>query len=431
VNDVSRTPGASADGEAALQQAAARHLRRNTAVMLAHGLLGQTGFRMIQAPTFIPSYVFLLSGSELVVGLARAVQAFGQFLTPILSASLVEHRRRVMPVAFLVGGAMRVQILGIALAGFFGGTQANVVAVCVFLGLFGFFLGMQGVVFNLLVSKVLPVERRGLVQGLRGTLGALLGAVVGGVGGGLVAREALGNGYASVFLLSFVFTALGLASLAFMREPDSPSARDATPIGQRLGELPHLLRSDPGFVRYLLARSLGVLGRMAMPFYILLVSSRMRLTGGQIGQLTAAFVLAQGVLNLGYGLLADRHGFRFTFLLSLAVWMAAGLSLLRADDFSWVLVAYVGLGAGLGGFMMSAQNLVLEFGSRANLPMRIAVANSASEAVGVAAPLIGGLLAAAFGSVAPVVLAIVFQAIAFAVALVFVDEPRHRGDQPL
>jgi MFS family permease len=420
-----------ARGEAALQEAAERHLPRNFRVLLLHGLLGQTGFRLIQAPTFIPAYVFLLSGSELVVGVARAAQAFGQFLTPVLSANLVEHRRRALPMAFLVGGGMRVQILGIALAGFFLGTHANVVAVCVFLGLFGFFLGMQGVVFNLLVSKVVPVERRGVLQGSRGALGAVAGAIVGGVGGALVDRDALGNGYASVFLLSFAFTAAGLATLAFLREPDSPSPRDSEPFGRRLGQLPHLLRSDRGFVRYLMARSLGVLGRMGMPFYIVLAKTRMDLDGRQLGELTIAFVLAQGIPNLAYGALADRRGFRSTFLISLVIWMASAALLLGAEAYAQVLIAYAGLGAGLGGFMMSAQNMVLEFGSRANLPMRIAVANSTSEAVGIAAPLVGGLLAARFGSAAPILLALGFQVVAFAVTLVWVDEPRHRDDQPL
>ena len=419
------------EGEAALQAEARRHLPRNFVVLLFHGLLGQTGFRMIQVPTFIPSYVFLLSGSELVVGLARAAQAFGQFLTPILSANLVEHRRRVMPMAFGVGGAMRVQILGIALAGFFLGTQANIAAVCVLLALFGFFLGMQGVVFNLLVSKVVPVSRRGALQGMRAALGSVAGALVGGLGGALVARETLGNGYAAVFLFSFVLTSLGLVSLGFLREPDSPSLRDATPLGRRLAQLPHLLRADPAFTRYLLARSLGVMGRMALPFYVVLADARLDLTGGQLGQLTMAFVLAQGLLNLAYGLIADRRGFRFSLLIALAVWITAALLLLTARDFGQALIAYAALGAGLGGFMMSAQNLVLEFGSRANLPMRIAVANSAAEGVGVVAPILGGALAAGFGYSALILVAVAFKALAFLVTLVFVDEPRHRAEQPL
>ena len=418
-------------GEAALAAEAWLHLRRNYAVHLLHGMLGQTGFRLIQAPTFIPAYVHLLSGSDLVVGIARASQAFGQFLTPIMSANLVEHRRRVLPIGFLVGGAMRLQILGIALAGFFLSTEVNVIAVCVFLGLFGFFLGMQGVIFNLLISKVIPLKHRGVLQGTRSALASLTVALVGGVGGVLVARDALGNGYAATFLLAFVLTALGLACLAFMREPESPSVRDAKPLGARLADLPHLLRVDPSFTRYLLARGLGVMGRMAVPFYVVLAQTRLDLSGQQLGLLTAGFGLSQGLVNLAFGWIADRRGFRAAFLWAIAVWIGSALILLGAHDFDRVLLGFLGLGAGLGGFMMSSQNLVLEFGSRANLPMRIAVANSASELVGVVAPILGGVLAGVWSYPGVIAVAIGFKVLAFAITVVAVDEPRHQEDHPL
>jgi MFS family permease len=417
-------------GEATLREEAQRNLRRNYAVHLLHGMLGQTGFRLIQAPTFIPAYVFLLSGSDLVVGIARASQAFGQFLTPIVSANLVEHRRRVLPLGFLVGGGMRLQILGIALAGFFLSTQANVIAVCVFLGLFGFFLGMQGVIFNLLISKVIPIERRGLLQGVRNALASVTVAAVGGVGGVMIARDALGNGYAATFLLAFVLTALGLACLAFMREPESPSVRRNTPLGRRLGELPALLRDDPAYTHFIVARSLGVMGRMAVPFYVLLAGSRIDLSGEQLGLLTAAFGLAQGMVNVIFGAIADRRGFRAGLLCALATWMVASLILLGAGSFAAVLAGFVGLGAGLGGFMMTSQNLVLEFGSRANLPMRIAVANSTSELVGVLGPILGGALAAAFSYPLVIIVALVLKATAFGVTLRLVEDPRHRPERP-
>ena len=413
-------------GEANLRAYAERHLRRNYIVHLLHGMLGQTGFRLIQAPTFIPAYVFLLSGSDIVVGIARASQAFGQFLTPVVGANLAEHRRRVLPIGFLVGGGMRIQILGIALAGFFLSTEANVVAVCLFLGLFGLFLGMQGVIFNVLVSKVIPVERRGLLQGLRNALASITVAAVGGAGGVLVARDALGNGYAATFLVAFVLTALGLGCLAFMREPDAPTVRAATPLGTRLAQLPELLRRDPDYRRYLLARSLGVMGRMAVPFYVLLAQSRLDLSGEQLGLLAAAFGLAQGMVNLVFGFVADRRGFRVALLWALATWMVAGLILLDAGTFRQVLVGFVGLGAGLGGFMMTSQNLVLEFGSRVNLPMRIAVANSLSELVGVVGPILGGVIAALGSYPMVIASALAVKLLAFTVTLFFVRDPRHR-----
>jgi MFS family permease len=92
-----------------------------------------------------------------------------------------------------------------------------------------------------------------------------------------------------------------------------------------------------------------------------------------------------------------------------------------------VVIVFVGLGAGLGGFMLSAQNLVLEFGSREDLPMRIAVANSAAELVGAVGPILGGLLATVWTYEGVFWLAISFQLAAVVLVALFVVEPRRRG----
>ncbi len=94
-----------------------RHLPRNFATHLAHGLFGQTGFRLLQAPTFLPAFVLLLSdGSEIAVGIALALQSLGMALTPLLGATLIEHRHRVLPIGCAAGVAMRQSDLWIALA---------------------------------------------------------------------------------------------------------------------------------------------------------------------------------------------------------------------------------------------------------------------------------------------------------------------------
>lgn len=427
MNDAELSAAELAEAEARFQEEAERNLPRNYLAFLAHGLLGQTGFRLIQAPTFIPVYVEMLSGGPIAVGVVRACQSFGMFLSPILGATRIEHRRRVLPLGFWIGGSMRVQVLGLAVAGFLLSGVPALIAVCGFLALFGFFMGMQGVIFSTLVSKVIPVQRRGRLIGLRNALAGLTAGAVGGVGGHLVDIDALGNGYASTFLLSFVLTAAGLLMLAFIREPDSPSVRPPTRLGSRLRELPDLLRSDPAFTRYFLARALATMGRMSVPFYVLYAGQTIELDGATLGLLTAAFVLASSCGNLAWGEIADRTGFRAIFVASLMLWIASALALLAFGDQRNVLVLImVGIGAGFGGFQMSSQNLVLEFGSRANLPMRIALANSASELVGAIGPLAGGLIAAFVSYRAVFWVAIMFQVAAVVWVLLAVPEPRHR-----
>ena len=83
---------------------------------------------------------------------------------------------------------MRAQVLGLALAGFFLARGQNLIAVCVFLGLFGFFMGMQGVAFNFLMAKVIPVDVRGRLAGLRNALAGLTSAGVGFLSGALLRR---------------------------------------------------------------------------------------------------------------------------------------------------------------------------------------------------------------------------------------------------
>jgi MFS family permease len=413
--------------EEAFRSEVRRRLPRNFAAHLAHGLLGQTGFRLINAPTFIPAYIHLLSGSDLAVGVARGLQSLGMAISPILGATLIEHRRRVLPVGFVVGVLMRVQVLGIALAAFLLPAQIALIAVCVGLGLFGVFLGMQGVVFSFLLSKVIPIEARGRLLGLRNALAGLTAAGVAVLGGYWVEHETFGNGFGTTFLAAFVLSSAGLACLLFVREPETPRVREAVRVHERLRDLPGLLRGDPDFTRYFLARALGTMGRMSVPFYVIYAGTQTSIGGAQLGVLTLAFVLAQSVVNLLWGWIADRSGFRLVFLVAQVLWIGSGAVLLVSADYPVLVGVMIGLGAGLGGFMMAAQNLVLEFGSRHNLPLRIALANSSSELVGAIAPLSAGLLAATLGYRAVFATAIAFQVAALLLMAVWVREPRHRG----
>ena len=81
-------PGADLGGEAGFQAQVRANLRRNYLAHLGHGLLGQTGMRLLNAPTLVPAYIFALSGSDVDVGIARGVQYAGMLLSPVLAATL-------------------------------------------------------------------------------------------------------------------------------------------------------------------------------------------------------------------------------------------------------------------------------------------------------------------------------------------------------
>jgi len=419
---------ADAAAEAKFQEEVAANLTRNYLSQLAHGMLAMTGFRLVNAPTFVPAYLFVLSGSPTVVGLALATQYLGAFFSSVFGATAIEHRRKIVDLGLRYGWAMRLSVLGLALAGFLLPPQAALYAFALCLGLLGVFSGMQNVLWNVLLTKTIPPDRRGMLIGLRNFLGGMTAAGVAYVGGKyLVEENVLGNGYATTFLLAFVLTAAGLTLLYLVREPESPTVRAAVGVRERLADIPALLK-DHGFARYFWAQTLATLGTLALPFYVIYVGQTQTaaLTGNTVANLSAALLVSQTVANLGWGWLADKMGFKAVFVPALLMWAGATIALLFAQDMNASIFCFVGIGAGYAGFLIAAQNMVLEFGSRDDLPMRIAMVNSAQSLVQVIGAVAGGAIASSLG------FEVVFAAAALAMLAAagmlwfYVSEPRKR-----
>jgi MFS family permease len=414
--------------EAANDAFVERHLRRNFAGHFIHGMLGLTGFRLMYAPTLIPSYIHLLTGSAAMVGLGQALLQLGAILSPIVGASRIEHRRRVLPYAIRVGSLMRLQILGLALAGWFlGGPVLTAVTLALFF-LLGVFTGTQRVAFQMLMAKVIPIARRGRLQGYRNLTG---GAIAAGLsfwaGAFLIERNVLGNGYATTFFVTFVLTSLGLAALRVMMvEPDALEARAPVALRDRLRDLPQLL-ADRDFRWFVIAQALSIAGRVAAPFYVLVAAERMGMDGRTIGLLSFAFLGADTLSNLLWGNMGDRLGFRATFIAAVLLWIGGIAGLLLATE-TWAIVAsFCALGAAASGYQMSSTTMVLEFGARADVPMRLALSTTVEGIIAAAGPLIGGVVVELFGARVLMGAALGFLVAALLVLALRVREPRRRA----
>jgi MFS family permease len=415
-----------AEREAVYEGFVWRNLRRNYAGHFVHGMLGMTGFRLVNAPTFIPAYLHLISGSDFFVSLGASLQQLGGVISPIAGAAQIEHRKRILPVSMFLGTMMRVQILGIALAGWFlGGTQL-LVAVLLFLFLLGLFSGPQGVAFQFLLAKMIPITRRGQLQGWRNLTGGVIAASLSYFAGKyLIGHNVFGNGYSTTFTLAFILTSLGLTAFRFLvREPEPPSVRPRTAMRDRLRELLPMLQSNPAFLYFMIARTFAIASRVAQPFYIIYVGKQIGFSGETVGTLSLAFLGADTVMSVGWGYLADRYGFRSNFIIALAFWISSTVLLMSVTSPLWLFIAFFGLGAGNSGYQMSAQNIVFEFGHRDDMAMRLAFSNTAESIMSAAGPLIGGVIAASLGYHAVFWVAIVCEAIALVLLVWLVEEPR-------
>jgi len=328
----------------------------------------------------------------------------------------------------ILGTLMRVQILFLALAGWLLSGQSLLVASMVFLFLLGLFSGWQGVAFQYLLAKVIPISKRGRLQGWRNMAGGLIAALLSYFAGRyFVGPNLWGNGYGVTFLTAFVLTSMGLLAIRILlREPELPTLRPRMRTMERLREFPSLLRAERGFREFMIARTFAISGRMASPFYIVFAAHTISLSGQTIGALSFAYLIADTVTNLGWGHLADKTGFRSSFVGALIIWIAATALLMSVHTLPLFFIAFFGLGAANSGYTMSAQNIVFEFGHRDEMAMRLALSNTAESAMAALGPLVGGLIAAAAGYYAVFGVSMLFLAIGLTLMLTRVEEPRKR-----
>jgi MFS family permease len=402
--DAAATAVASAFDDLATREAAYEtfvwdNLRRNYIGNFVHGMLGMTGFRLINAPTFMPAYLHLVAGSNTVVGLGLALQQMGGIISPLVAGAAIEHRPKIMPIAIILGSLGRLAILGMALTGWFLRDQAQVLTLLLFVFLFGVFMGAQRVAFTLLMSRVIPISLRGRLQAWRNAVGGLIAAVLAYVSGKyLIGANVLGNGYATTFILAFLLTSAGLWFLQHqIREPIPPTIREPVRLRDRMRDIPGLIAADPGYRWFLIMQMLATSARIATPFYILHVGSTMHLDGATLGLLSLAYLGADTVSNIVWGYLGDRSGFRVVLVLSIAIWIASTLLLLTMSAPWTVFLAFFGLGAALAGYMMASNTMILEFGHRDDLSMRIGISATAEGVTATIGPLIGGAVADLLG----------------------------------
>ena len=383
----------------------------------------------MNAPTFVPAYLLILSGgSNFLVGLALFCQGLGQAVTPLWGANLISNRKIVGPIAIKIGFIMRINILFIGLAGLYFPNEITLIFVIFLLGLFGLAEGMQGVIFNYLTSKILPVARRGSLMGFRNFVGGLSASMFAFfVGDYLVGNQDKLEGYSYSFIIAFFISIFGLFALGLIREPAPPEIGEKQSFLRQLKAISFFLTKDANFRFFFWARAVATLGKMTLPFYVLYAGQEVGFSGYFLGALTFVFTLSNTFSNLVWGAIADFRGFRVVFLSSIILWMFSTSVYFFSVSFAASIVVFSLVGASVSGFESSSRAIVLEFGTLKERPNLIATSNTAAQLAGALGPLLGGFFASCLGYQAVFLIGICFLFKAALMVIILVPEPGRKG----
>jgi MFS family permease len=400
----------------------------NFAVNLVDATFITFGLNLVSQVTIMPLLVSELTSSKVAIGLIPATYSLGYFLPQLLTANFAEGLRRKKPFVTLLGGlGERCPYLLIGLAVWWLAEPAPVLTLLAFFLLLATTAASNGMATPAwydMIAKVIPVHRRGLWSGVGQSLGALLGIAGGALSGYILANWSFPHNFGLSFILAFICAAISWLGLALTREPENPTVKPRTSLGQYLRRLPTVLRQDSNYVRFLIGRSVANLGTMAGGFFMVYGKDNVAGAFEQVGTLTAILVGSQAVMTVLWGLIGDRKGHKvvlcgaaFSMALAIAVaWMASSPA--------WLWMTFALLGVSVSADSVSRMNIILEFCDPEDRPTYIGMTNTLLAPARALAPIIGGWLATWAGYRGMFVVGLLVSILGSALLTLWVREPR-------
>ena len=388
------------------------------------------GLSLISRETVMPVLVSSLTDSKLAIGLIPAVFSLGFYLPQLLTANFTERLTYKKPFVMLVGSVgERLPYLIIALTIWAFALTAPTLTLTVFyfgVGIAAFSAGIATPAWFDMIAKVIPVQRRGVWSGLGHGLGALMGIVGAYFVGRILETYIFPNNFALLFALAFVAVAISWVGLALNCEPPSKMIKEHTTTGQYFSRLPAIIRSNDNYAHFLISRTVIQLGAMATGFFMVFGTETFGITGAGVGFLTGVLIASTAVMNLVWGVIGDRLGHKLVLAGAAFTMSAAALMALLATSQSWLVAAFILLGAYLAADQVSGLNIILEFCKEEDRPTYIGLTNTLLAPILITAPLIGGLLATWAGYSGLFIAAALIAGIGGLMLTFWVHEPRGR-----
>ncbi len=372
-----------------------REFKWNGPLGIIQGLALYMNTGLHHQQTVIAYFLKEISGSNTFVGLASTLHLFANSIPQLFGSALVEHLPVKKGAMIRFGWLSTLCWLIIAAATQFLSREINLYVFLIFSTLAAVFFGLYLLVWMDVMSKVIPVERRGNYFGMRNFLSSLATAAGSALAGYLIANYLFPANYALTFFAGFFFFAVAMLLLALTREPVAWRTNKKETFQEKIRNMPAIFRKDPNFFRFCYTRAVGAgFCQMSLPFYIIFAKQRLPLldAGFLIAYLGIVLNVSRSVGNLLWGLLAQRQGYKAPLELSFTVFAAAAVLAIVSNSFPLFVLVFIINGLATSGLMMSTNNILMEFGQIQNRTTYIGISSAISGLVGGFAPLVGGML---------------------------------------
>lgn len=406
-----------------------KNLRHNLLVNIFDGAFFGMGIGFASFVTILPLFVSTLTDSAILIGLVPAIHNVGWQLPQVFTARWVARQKRYKPLTLFLTIQERLPFLGLALVALalpsLGVKWALILSFVMFVWQ-GLGAGLTANPWQSLIAKIIPSERRGTFFGLQAGAANLLASVSAILAGMILEGFVSPLNYAGCFLLAFIAMIVSWIFLALTRESAiTPRPDDALTSPSRFwASLGDILRRDRNFRWFLVARTVSFLATMGFAFYSVYAVKAHGVGEMKVGGMTATLLGVAIVANVVTGWIGDRWSRKMILEGGMVAACMSALLAWWAPTPGWFYLVF-GLAAITNVSIWTVgMSTILEFGSEAERPSYIGLANTLVAPASILAPFLGGWLADLAGYTATFAASAVSAVAAVLIFHLLVREPR-------
>lgn len=356
--------------------------------------------------SFLAVFLVRLEAPNILVGLVASLPSVGAVLLSVPASRWVSRWPNLVRTVVRWRLLMRSSYLAIAVVPLFLEGPLAYFLIILFWGLSSIPAAIVNLAWTEVVARIIPAERRPMVNGVRWALFSVVTAAAGALFGVMLDWLPFPGNYQVVFAISFL---AGLATCyTFSRIRLVVDERVSAPTSSRLGllDLIEQVRAEPAFARFLISTFIYRIGlNLPVPLFSIYWVTVMHASDTLIGLRTSVAYAALIVSYLFWGWLAARHGPRRVLL-----WSSAGVSLYplataASSDLFWLMPVALLWGWFVSGIDISFFEVLLRTIPPERRAVLVAVNSSLANLAIFAAPLVGAALADTIGLVAALWLA--------------------------
>lgn len=346
--------------------------------------------------TVIPLFVSQMTDSAVLIGLIPAIHQVGWQLPQVFFAERIGRLTRYKPMVIAYTIHERLPFLGLALvAALFPllGVKAALYltfALLIWQGIGG---GITANPWQSMIAKIIPPDRRGTFYGFQAAMANLLSSGSAVAAGLLLTRLDFPGNYMLCFLFAGLAMVVSFVFLTLTREPEGVSAQALTGKSALGKSLLRILKADGAFRWFLFIRGLSHLSVMAVSFYTVFAVRRFEMSEAVAGVMMSVYTFGQIVANPTMGWIGDR--WNHAAIMKIGALSAALSAFLAwwAPSLNWFYAAFIFAGIANVSIWTTGLAMTLQFGSEADRPFYIGLANTLAAPFTIAAPIFGGWLA--------------------------------------